>query len=170
MTDFCASSSHDVYHAFSKCRALTRQFLPREWQTMLGLHPSFAYRGCCKLKPALQVCHGFGVTCRGCRLRGANFRETDRERLFAMRHLLLAVLLVAMTGCGPDTKPEAQADNAGENNHAQGTYGICLQREFQPGWQNASPREAETTQSSCGTRPRARNSTRSRGIGIRSAA
>ena len=25
-----------------------------------------------------------------------------------MRHLLLAVLLVAMTGCGPDTKPEDQ--------------------------------------------------------------
>ena len=63
VTDFYASSSHDVYHAFSKCRDLTRQFLPREWQTMLGLHPSFAYPSCCKLKPALQVCHGIGVTC-----------------------------------------------------------------------------------------------------------
>jgi hypothetical protein len=26
-----------------------------------------------------------------------------------MRHLLLAVLLVAMTGCGPDTTPEDQS-------------------------------------------------------------
>ena len=32
-----------------------------------------------------------------------------------MRHLLLAVLLVSMTGCGPDTKPEAPAETSSEN-------------------------------------------------------
>ena len=31
-----------------------------------------------------------------------------------MRHLLLAVLLVAMTGCGPDTKPEEQPTTPAE--------------------------------------------------------
>jgi len=31
-----------------------------------------------------------------------------------MRHLLLAALLVAMTGCGPDTKPEEQPTTPAE--------------------------------------------------------
>ena len=36
----------------------------------------------------------------------------DRSgKAVAMRHLLLAVLLVAMTGCGSDTKPEQTAAN-----------------------------------------------------------
>jgi len=32
-----------------------------------------------------------------------------------MRHLLLAALLVAMTGCGPDTKQEVPAETSSEN-------------------------------------------------------
>ena len=41
-----------------------------------------------------------------------------------MRHLLLAVLLVAMTGCGSDTKPEAQPTTPADTGILQGLKGV----------------------------------------------
>jgi WD40 repeat protein len=49
-----------------------------------------------------------------------------------MRHLLLALLLVAMTGCGADTKPEAQPTTPGKTTTLKGHTANVLRVSFSP--------------------------------------
>ena len=49
-----------------------------------------------------------------------------------MRHLLLAALLVAMTGCGPDTKPEAQPTTPGKTTTLKGHTEFVSSVSFSP--------------------------------------